>query len=207
MSIQAGGSLPGSGCGCPCQLPAHGSISHRGTRRVIVANTGRDRWDGWCDGHPGDGRLRRTRARPSRVGSAPACATAPAKSGARAAGSGLTPFRSRPRRCRPSPRGRRGRHRRHDHIVCRRAVLRWRPPRVPWRFRRRSIVDRLTVRWSRPRLLARRPHGFPCPGPGGRSRPHCGQTRRLRHGHRRCHGLESRPPRLPQVRDRTPAPR
>ena len=30
-----------------------------GTRRVIVANSGRDRWDVWLDGHTGEGRLRR----------------------------------------------------------------------------------------------------------------------------------------------------
>ncbi len=30
-----------------------------GTRRVIVANSGRDAWDVWLDLHTGEGRLRR----------------------------------------------------------------------------------------------------------------------------------------------------
>jgi hypothetical protein len=30
-----------------------------GTRRAIVANRGRDRWDVWLDRHTGEGRLRR----------------------------------------------------------------------------------------------------------------------------------------------------
>ena len=177
----------------PCRSPPENGASPPSQHGRRSRSRSRSEWQS---------RRRATwRARPSGVGSTPGCATAPARSGTSAAGSDLTKFRTRPRR------SRRGCHRRHDHIVCRRAVLRWRPSGVPWRFRRRSIVDRLTVRWSRPRLLARRPHGFPCPDPGGRSRPHCGQTRRRRHGHRRCHGLESRPPRLPQGRDRTQAPR
>jgi hypothetical protein len=32
-----------------------------GTRRVIVANSGRDSWDVWLDIHTGEGRLRRQR--------------------------------------------------------------------------------------------------------------------------------------------------
>ena len=39
----------------------HAGIRNRagGTRRVIVANTGRDSWDVWLDVHTGEGRLRR----------------------------------------------------------------------------------------------------------------------------------------------------
>ena len=202
MSIQAGGTLFGSGCGCPCQLPAHGSTPHRapdGSSWRTRGGTGGTgvrwapgRWPAAAD----------ERAAFGWDGSRP-CATAPAKSGARAAGSGLTPFRSRLRRGRPSPPGRRGRWGRwgrHDHIVCdERSWAGARQACLAVGRRRSSIVDRRSSYRGGPVLACSR--DVPTASrvrPGGRSCSHCGQTRRLRHGHRRCHGLRVDHPVFPR---------